>query len=85
MAMCPGPEVTGQAGPFLGWLLRKCARARGPYSIYMTLAGVLAMALTLTLPWLARLRARAWWLVALAVMALPFALARQGGRAEAAG
>jgi hypothetical protein len=28
----------------------------------MTLAGVLAMALTLTLPWLARHRARTWWL-----------------------
>jgi hypothetical protein len=30
VAMCPGPEVTGQAGPLLGRLLRTCARARGP-------------------------------------------------------
>jgi putative inorganic carbon (HCO3(-)) transporter len=62
VAMCPGPEVTAHASTLVGRFLRKCVRARGPYSIYMTLAGVLAMALTLTLPWLARLRTRAWWL-----------------------
>ena len=61
VAMCPGPEVTAHASTLVGWFLRKCVRARGPYSIYMTLAGVLAIVLTLTLPWLARLRAQPWW------------------------
>jgi O-antigen ligase len=43
-------------------LLRKCTRARGFYSIYMTLAGVLAMMLVGTLPRLARLGPDARWL-----------------------
>jgi putative inorganic carbon (hco3(-)) transporter len=63
VAACPGPEVTTPGGAIVGWFLRKCLRARGMYSIYMTLAGVLAIALTLTLPRLTRLRPRAWWLV----------------------
>jgi putative inorganic carbon (hco3(-)) transporter len=63
VAACPGPEVAPHGGAIVGWFLRKCVRARAAYSIYMTLAGVLAMALTLTLPWLTRLRPRAWWLV----------------------
>jgi len=62
VAACPGPDATAHAGALVGRFLRKCARARGPYSIYMTLAGVLAIALTLTLPWLARLRGRVRWL-----------------------
>jgi O-antigen ligase len=54
VAACPGPRATG--------LLRKCTRARGFFSIYMTLAGVLAPLLTSALPRLARLRTDAAWL-----------------------
>jgi O-antigen ligase len=54
VAACPGPAATG--------LLRKCTRARGFYSIYMTLGGVLALLLASALPRLARLRADASWL-----------------------
>jgi O-antigen ligase len=61
VAVCPGPEAAGH-GALLGKLLRKCTRARGFYSIYMTLAGVLAMMLTSALPRLARLRADVGWL-----------------------
>src|SRR5262249_27959750 len=42
VAMCPGPGGTASA---LGPLGRKCHRARGFYSIYMTLAGVLSLIL----------------------------------------
>jgi O-antigen ligase len=63
VAACPGPTATASTGALLDKLLRKCTRARGFFSIYMTLAGVLAMILVLTLPRLARLRAEAWWLV----------------------
>jgi O-antigen ligase len=61
VAVCPGPEAGGQ-GAVLDKLLRKCTRARGFYSIYMTLGGVLAMMLTSALPRLARLRADVGWL-----------------------
>jgi O-antigen ligase len=75
VAACPGPEATAQASSLVGSFLRKCVRARGPYSIYMTLAGVLAVALTLTLPSLARLRTPAWWLApAWAIMGAGLAL-----------
>jgi O-antigen ligase len=57
---CPGPEVAN--GATVSRLLRKCTRARGFFSIYMTLAGVLAMMLTSALPRLARLRSDAGWL-----------------------
>jgi O-antigen ligase len=62
VAACPGPEATAQASTLAGRFLRKCTRARGFYSIYMTLAGVLAMTLTAALPRLARVPAEAWWL-----------------------
>jgi O-antigen ligase len=62
VAACPGPEATVPASSLVGRVLRKCTRARGFYSIYMTLAGVLAMALTAALPRLARGRDEAWWL-----------------------
>jgi O-antigen ligase len=62
VTMCPGPEATAPATALLERFLRKCTRARGVYSIYMTLAGVLALVLTLMLPRLARLRAEVWWL-----------------------
>jgi O-antigen ligase len=58
---CSGPEAVG-GGAVLDKLLRKCTRARGFYSIYMTLAGVLAMMLASALPRLARLRPDAGWL-----------------------
>src|SRR5439155_2678467 len=49
VAICPGPGGTAAA---LGPLGRKCHRARGFYSIYMTLAGVLSLTLLATAPWL---------------------------------
>src|SRR5262249_10618773 len=42
VALCPGPGLSAAA---LGPLGRKCHRARGFYSIYMTLAGVLSLTL----------------------------------------
>jgi O-antigen ligase len=62
VAACPGPEATAPAFALAGRLLRKCARARGFYSIYMTLGGVLAMTATVALPRLAGLPAQTWWL-----------------------
>ena len=62
VAACPGPEATAPASALIGKFLRKCARARGFYSIYMTLGGVLAMTATATLPRLVRVPAQAWWL-----------------------
>jgi len=62
VAACPGPEATASTWALVGKLLRKCGRARGFYSIYMTLGGVLAMTATVALPRLARLPAQAWWL-----------------------
>ena len=62
VASCPGPAATDAGIPVIGKLLRKCARARGFYSIYMTLAGVLAMMLVGALPRLGRLGADARWL-----------------------
>jgi len=63
VAACPGPAAGEAATTLLGKFLRKCTRARGFYSIYMTLGGVLAMTLTAALPRLARAQAEAWWLV----------------------
>jgi putative inorganic carbon (hco3(-)) transporter len=62
VAACPGLDTVGTGTPILGKFLRKCTRARGFYSIYMTLAGVLAMMLTSALPRLARLGGEARWL-----------------------
>jgi O-antigen ligase len=69
VAACPGPEATG--------LLRKCTRARGFYSIYMTLGGVLAVLLTSALPRLVRpQREMGWlapaWLLGLGALALTY-------------
>ena len=47
VAVCPGPGAPA-AWPRL--LFGRCARARGPFSIYMTLAGVLTLALLVALP-----------------------------------
>jgi O-antigen ligase len=62
VASCPGPAAVGPATTLMGKFLRKCARARAFYSIYMTLAGVLAMMLVGALPRLARFGADARWL-----------------------
>ena len=45
---CVGPDP-GHGVP--EWLFHKCFRARGFFSIYMTLAGVLNIVLLSTLPW----------------------------------
>jgi O-antigen ligase len=58
---CP-PAGTLEWGP-LHRLFRKCERAHGFYSIYMTLAGVLTMVLAMTLPRLAGFGRSAWWAV----------------------
>lgn len=47
VGLCPGPDAPA-AGP--RWLYHRCARAHGFFSIYMTLAGVLSLALLATLP-----------------------------------
>src|SRR5262245_57424651 len=46
-SLCPGSAVdTGTPK----WLYHRCYRARGPFSIYMTLAGVLSLVLLAGLP-----------------------------------
>jgi O-antigen ligase len=66
VATCPTPTPT--LWP-LGWLYARCERARGPFSIYMTLGGILAMLLLVGLPPLltARRTRGRWvmWLVTL--------------------
>ena len=47
VGLCPGPEG-GTGAP--AWLYHRCHRARGPFSIYMTLAGVLSLVLLAGLP-----------------------------------
>lgn len=73
-AACPDatPEVRG-----LYRLFRKCSRARGFYSIYMTLGGVLAPILVASVPWLiARHRGLPWrlpaWVVGLVALGLTY-------------
>src|SRR2546430_6047765 len=59
VGFCP-PSGSVESGP-VRLLFRKCERARGFFSIYMTLAGVLTQVLVATLPRLARAgRERAW-------------------------
>jgi hypothetical protein len=56
---CPTPTPT--AWP-LAWFYARCERARGPFSIYMTLGGILAMLLLVALPpLLTARRTRARW------------------------
>ena len=60
-ALCPGP------GPDYGWpswLYHRCYRARGFFSIYMTLAGVLSLVLLACLPRLLPGAAMARWTIA---------------------
>ena len=59
VGFCPAGG-TVESGP-LRLLFRKCARARGFFSIYMTLAGVLTLVLVSVLPRLARGGRSAVW------------------------
>ena len=54
---CPG-EISGPG--MLRWFFHRCDRARGAFSIYMTLAGVLNLVLLATLPRLLARERRAW-------------------------
>jgi O-antigen ligase len=63
VGFCPAEgTVTSGAAP-IRLLFRKCARARGFFSIYMTLAGVLLLVLLSALPRLALAGRRAAWAV----------------------
>src|SRR3989442_557102 len=71
---CPTPVP--QVWP-LSWFFHRCDRARGPFSIYMTLGGVLVLILLVGLPRLlaGSLRARGrWglWLVTLAGLGVTY-------------
>ena len=75
VGLCP-PGGAAESGLWR-LLFRKCARARGFFSIYMTLAGVLTQVLVATLPRLARAgRARAWmmplWLLGVLALGLTY-------------
>jgi O-antigen ligase len=50
VAFCPAEEAVTSVPAALGWFMRKCGRARGFFSIYMTLAGVLMLVLLSALP-----------------------------------
>jgi hypothetical protein len=70
VATCGGERLTAKAAglpPVLSSFFGKCHRAHGFYSIYMTLGGVLALVLLVTLPRLMhlghRVAAAAAWLV----------------------
>jgi len=47
VSLCPGPEADYGLP---AWLYHRCARARGFFSSYMTLAGVLSLTLLVSLP-----------------------------------
>src|SRR5439155_18356800 len=75
VGLCP-PSGSVETGP-MRLLFRKCARARGFFSIYMTLAGVLTQVLVATLPRLARAgRERAWmaplWVLGVVALGLTY-------------
>ena len=85
VAGCPDDAVTAARGFF-----RKCARARGFFSIYMTLAGVLALVLTAALPRVVRPgRAGRWlvpaWLLGVTAHALTYVRGAWLGFAAGAG
>lgn len=64
VGFCPtGGTVPPDAAAPIRLLFRKCVRARGFFSIYMTLAGVLVLVLLSALPRLALDRRRAAWAV----------------------
>lgn len=60
VAACPPAPP---AWPLVGGFLRKCGRARGFFSIYMTLAGVLTPVLLMTLPRLLSGRREPSWVL----------------------
>jgi O-antigen ligase len=85
VAACP---ETAPAWPVIGKFFRKCGRAHGFFSIYMTLAGVLLLVLVTSLPVVARLdRRRALAIVAwiLGVIALGVTFVRGAWIGTAAG
>jgi O-antigen ligase len=74
VGFCPA-EGTVDSSSAIRLLMRKCARARGFFSIYMTLAGVLSLVLVSTLPRVALGRpGTAWalpaWLAGLLALGL---------------
>ena len=88
VGLCP-PGGAAESGLWR-LLFRKCARARGFFSIYMTLAGVLTLVLVATLPRVARAgRARAWmvplWLLGVLALGLTYVRVWLGFALGAAG
>lgn len=73
VTFCPG-DLPDYGAP--GWLYHRCARARGFFSIYMTLAGVLNLALLATLPRLLLRTGSRWlppvWLIQLIGLAATY-------------
>ena len=57
VAFCPGEPETGTLAR---WFFHRCDRARGFFSIYMTLAGVLVLVLLATAPRLTAAGPRSW-------------------------
>jgi O-antigen ligase len=62
VAVCPGPGLDAGTP---AWLYHRCHRARGPFSIYMTLAGILTLVLLATLPRLLPGAPRRRWFIPL--------------------
>jgi O-antigen ligase len=62
VGFCPA-EGTVDSSSAVRLLMRKCARARGFFSIYMTLAGVLSLVLVSTLPRVALGRPGTAWIL----------------------
>jgi O-antigen ligase len=60
VGFCPS-EGAGSFPAPLAWFMRKCGRARGFFSIYMTLAGVLTLVLLSVLPRVAHGGRRLMW------------------------
>jgi len=78
VGFCPPEGTVSGDGGLTRLLFHKCARARGFFSIYMTLAGVLSFVLVSALPRLARGgRGLAWrlpaWLVGALALGLTYA------------
>ena len=74
---CPSNDPALQPAAGLGrWFYHRCDRARGFFSIYMTLAGVLNLVLLATLPRLLPGAVRRWsvpvWLVTLGGLAMTY-------------
>ena len=71
-----GISTPEPAGGLARWFFHRCDRARAFFSIYMTLAGVLNIALLATLPRVLPGGFRAWsapvWLVTVAGLAMTY-------------